>query len=65
MNMKKENLLRQVEEEIEDVKSKSLRATFSFQIISKTQSKKSWKDTKEMLANQILNVIPGFSGDEV
>ena len=65
MNMKKENLLRQVEEEIEDVKSKSLRATFIFQIISKTQSEKSWKDTKEMLANQILNVIPGFSGDEV
>ena len=65
MSMKKENLLSQVEEEIEDVKNKSLRTTLIFQIISKTQSEKSWKDTKEMLANQILNVIPGFSGDEV
>ena len=53
MSMKKDNLLSQVEEEIEDVTNKSLRTTLIFQIISKTQSEKSWKDTKEMLANQI------------
>ena len=46
MSMKKDNLLSQVEEEIEDVTNKSLRTTLIFQIISKTQSENHGKILK-------------------
>ena len=57
---KQQNLLSQLEEEIEDFKNRSLRITHIFRNISKTQNEKSWEDTKETLANQILKVIPDF-----
>ena len=62
---KKQNLLNQLEEEIEDLKNRSLRTTLIFRNISKTQNEKSWEDTKETLANQILKVIPNFSENGV
>ena len=58
-------MLNQLEEEIEDLKNRSLRTTLIFRNISKTQNEKSWEDTKETLANQILKVIPDFSENEV
>ena len=62
---KQQNLLSQLEEEIEDFKNRSLRITHIFRNISKTQNEKSWEDTKETLANQILKVIPDFWENEV
>ena len=49
---KQQNLLNHLEEEIEDLKNRSLRTTLIFQNISKIQNEKSWEDTKETLANQ-------------
>ena len=60
---KQQNLLNQLEGE--DLKNRSLRTTFIFPHMSKTQNKKSWEDTKETLTNQILRVIPDFTEDEV
>ena len=58
-------MLNQLEEETEDLKNRSLRTTLIFQNISKTQNEKSWEDTKETLANEILKVIPDFPENEV
>ena len=57
---KQQNLLSQLEEEIEDFKNRTLRTTHIFRNICKTQNEKSWEDTKETLANQILKVISDF-----
>ena len=60
---KQQKLLNQLEGE--DLKNRSLRTTFIFPHMRKTQNKKSWEDTKETLINQILRVIPDFTEDEV
>ena len=62
---KQQNLVNQLEEDIEDLKNRSLRTTLIFRNINKTQNEKSWEDTKETLGNHILKVFPDFSEDEV
>ena len=49
---------KELTDELEDSKNSSMRKTLVFRNIRQTQQRESWYQTKQTLANEILNVMP-------
>ena len=58
-------IINQLEVEVEDLKSRSLRKTLIFRNIKKQQSEKTWDDTKMVLANEISKNMQDFLKEEI
>ena len=54
-------LIHQLDIEVEDLKNRSLRKTLVFRNIKKQKSKKTWDDTKMVLAKEISKNLQDFS----
>ena len=54
-------LIHQLDIEVEDLKNRSLRKTLVFRSIKKQKSKKTWDDTKMVLAKEISKNLQDFS----
>ena len=48
---------------LEDSKNRSMRKTLAFRNIRQPQQRESWVQTKQTLANEILNVMPELDKD--
>ena len=48
---------------LEDSKNRSMRKTLVFRNIRQPQQRESWDQTKQTLANEILNVMPELDKD--
>ena len=55
----------QLDNEVEDLKNRSLRKTLVFRNIKQQQSEKTWDVTKMVLANEISKNMQDFSKEEI
>ena len=56
---------KELTDELEDSKNSSMRKTLVFRNIRQTQQRESWYQTKQTLANEILNVMPELDKDYI
>ena len=54
---------KELTDELEDSKNRSMRKTLVFRNIRQPQQRESWDQTKQTLANEILNVMPELDKD--
>ena len=53
-----ENKNKELADELEESKNRSMRKTLVFKNIRQPQQRESWDQTKQILANEILNAMP-------
>ena len=56
---------KELTDELEDSKNRSMRKTLVFRNIRQPQQRESWDQTKQTLANEILNVMPELDKDYI
>ena len=56
---------KELTDELKDSKNRSMRKTLVFRNISQPQQRESWDQTKQTLANEILNVMPELDKDYI
>ena len=56
---------KELTDELEDSKNRSMRKTLVFRNIRQPQQRESWDQTKQNLANEILNVMPELYKDYI
>ena len=54
---------KELTDELEDSKNRSMRKTLVFRNIRQPQQRESWLQTKQTLANEIVNVMPELDKD--
>ena len=56
---------KELTDELEESKNRSMRKTLVFKNIRQPQQRESWDQTKQILTNEILNVMPELDKDFV
>ena len=62
-----DDYIQELEDELDDMKNRSMRKTLIFKNVtkSKTSPEKNWNDTKNLLVNEIMKVLPSESRTEI